>query len=356
MRPYTLIAELTYRCPLACPYCSNPIDLDNYRVELSTPEWLKVLEEAEALGVVQAHFTGGEPLARRDLAELVAGARRLGLYTNLITSGVPLDRARLESLAKAGLDHVQLSFQDSERDSNDRIAGCVSFDHKRQVAQWVKAIGLPLTINVVLHRDNIDRASDIVSLAESLGADRIELANTQYHGWALKNRDSLLPTKEQLDRARTLTSKAQLFHVKADYFSQYPKACMDGWARRFIVVAPDGVALPCHSARSITTLKFENVRQRTLQWIWRDSDGFNRFRGTDWMADPCKGCDRRETDFGGCRCQSFALTGNAEATDPACSLSPDHQLISDARLKASKADSQVDVAERAFRRAIGGDP
>jgi pyrroloquinoline quinone biosynthesis protein E len=339
VRPYTLVAELTYRCPLACPYCSNPAPLDGYRDELSTDEWRGVLDGAEALGVVQVHLSGGEPLVRRDLAELIAHARRRDLYTNLITSGVPVERERLAALRDAGLDHVQLSLQDVDAESAARIAGLDALAQKREVARWTKELGLPLTLNIVLHRANLDRVAEMVAFAEAAGADRLELANTQYHGWALANRDALLPEAAQLERARAvavdaaarLRGRMEIVYVKPDYFGDQPKACMDGWARRFLVVAPDGTALPCHAARSITSLSFENVRDRGIESIWRDSEAFNRFRGESWMPEPCKSCDRRAVDFGGCRCQAFALTGDAAATDPACALSPHHQLIQVAR-------------------------
>ncbi len=343
-RPYTLIAELTYRCPLRCPYCYNPLEYPRHSAELTTAEWRRVFEEAEALGVMQLHLTGGEPLARRDLEELVRGARTLGLYTNLITSGVPLTRERLGAFAKAGLDNVQLSVQDVEPERSDRIAGYPSFLHKLEVARWVKAEGLPLTLNMVLHRANLDRVEEVVALAERLGADRLELANTQYHGWALKNRDQLLPTRAQLERARAvagvakarLAGRMEIAYVTPDYYAEWPKACMDGWGRRFINIIPDGFVLPCHAAHTIPGLHFENVRDLPLEEIWHRSPSFNLFRGEAWMPEPCRSCERRSIDFGGCRCQAFHLTGNAAATDPACSLSPDHHLIEAARARAAQ--------------------
>ncbi|WP_437569840.1 pyrroloquinoline quinone biosynthesis protein PqqE [Sorangium sp. So ce542] len=344
-RPYTLIAELTYRCPLRCPYCSNPMELEGAAGELSTEAWCRVFAEAAELGVMQLHLTGGEPLARRDLEALVRAARGAGLYTNLITSGVPLARERLAALRAAGLDNVQLSVQDADPERADRIAGYAAFDHKLAVAAWVKAEGLPLTVNVVLHRENIDHVPAIVALAERLGADRLELANTQYLGWALANRDALLPTKDQLERAFAIASAArerllgrmEMVFVTPDYYATLPRACMDGWARRYLHIAPDGLVLPCHAAHTIPGLRFESVRDRPLAWIWREAPSMNRFRGDAWMAEPCRGCERREADFGGCRCQAYHLTGDAAATDPACSLSPAHGIVEEARLRAAAA-------------------
>lgn len=338
-RPYTLIAELTYRCPLRCPYCSNPINYQDDPSELSTSDWERIFAEAEELGVVQIHLTGGEPLARRDLEVLVARARSLDLYTNLITSGVPLTRARLKALHAAGLDNVQLSIQAVDKETSDRIAGYACFDAKLEVARWVKEEGLPLTLNMVLHRENLDDVEKVIALAESLSADRLELANTQYHGWASLNRDALMPTEAQISRAHAIAAaararlegKMELVYVTPDYHSTLPKACMDGWARRYIHIVPSGVVLPCHAAQSITSLSFENAKDASISQIWNDSPAFNAFRGEGWMSPTCGGCSRRGIDFGGCRCQAFALTGDAKRTDPACSLSPDHALIEQAR-------------------------
>ncbi|HJZ86170.1 MAG TPA: pyrroloquinoline quinone biosynthesis protein PqqE [Polyangia bacterium] len=362
-RPFTLIAELTYRCPLRCPYCSNPVDLERHAAELETALWQRVLGEAAELGVVQVHFTGGEPLVRDDLEELVRAARALDLYTNLITSGLPLERARLDELAKAGLDHVQLSIQDVSAEASDRMAGLRSWDAKLKVAEWVKAAGRALTINVVLQRENLDRVEQVVALAEQLGADRLELANTQYQGWALPNRAALLPTAAQLERARAAAERArarlagrmQIAFVLPDYYAQWPKACMDGWGQRFVVVAPDGVALPCHAAHTIAGLEWESVRARPLGSIWRDSPGFNRFRGDAWMPEPCRSCPRKSIDFGGCRCQAFHLLGDAALTDPACSLSPHHGLIEAARAQAAAAEERPQLLYRGpLRRPSGG--
>jgi pyrroloquinoline quinone biosynthesis protein E len=341
-RPYTLVAELTYRCPLRCSYCSNPIDWAKRKNELDTETWLRVFRQAEDLGVVGLNLTGGEPIVRRDLEALIAGARRLDLYTNLITSGIPLSRTRLAEFRAAGLDNVQVSVQDVSAKSSDRIAGLTSFDRKLEVCAWVKELGMPLTLNVVLHRDNLGSVAEIVALAERLKADRLELANTQYLGWALVNRRALLPTREQLESARKVAAEArkrllgkmEVLFVTPDYYADYPKSCMDGWGRRFIVVSPDGLVLPCHAAHTLPGLKFENVREHSLGAIWTGSSGFNAFRGEAWMPEPCKSCDKRAVDFGGCRCQAYHLTGDAAATDPTCTLAPTHGLIETARTEA----------------------
>src|SRR5215468_1374531 len=354
-RPYTLVAELTYRCPLRCVYCSNPLDYGRYRDELDTETWLRVLREAEDLGVVQLNLTGGEPLVRDDLEVLIAEARRLDLYTNLVTSGIPLRRERLARFRELGLDNVQLSIQDTEAIGADRIAGRRAFERKLTIATWVKELGFPLTLNTVLHRENLDHVADIVALAEQLGADRLELANTQYLGWALPNRAALLPTREQIERARAvaadarrrLRGKMEVLFVTPDYYTDLPKACMDGWARRFILVSPDGLALPCHAAHTLPGLRFESVRERSLGDIWHDSAGFGAFRGENWMLEPCRSCDRRAIDFGGCRCQAFQLTGNAAAADPVCHLSADHGLIEEARAEAERGEASQFVYRNA---------
>jgi pyrroloquinoline quinone biosynthesis protein E len=341
--PYTLVAELTHRCALACPYCSNPLALVPGHDELRTDEWTRVVDEAAALGVMQMHLTGGEPLARGDLEAIAAAAHARDLYVNLVTSGVPLDRARLERLAPS-IDHVQLSVQDADAVASDRIAGLRSFDAKMRVAAWVKELGLPLTVNVVLHRDNLDRVEAIVALAERLGADRLELANVQLVSWALTNARALLPTRAQIDRVRRVAQEAkkrlegrmELVLVLPDWHADRPRACMDGWARRFVVVAPDGAVLPCHAARSLP-LSFDNVRDAPLARIWSDSAALRTFRGEQWMPEPCRSCDRRAIDFGGCRCQAFALVGDARATDPACGLSPRHAVVLAARDEAERA-------------------
>lgn len=338
-RLYTLIAELTYLCPLRCVYCSNPMDLAAHPDRLSTADWLRVFAEAAALGALQLNLSGGEPLLRKDLEALVAGAHALDFYSNLITSGLPLTRERLSRLRDAGLSSVQVSIQDARAPDSDRIAGRTSFEHKLQVARWVKELGLPLTVNMVLHRQNLDRVADMIALAEELSADRLELANTQYLAWALSNRSALLPSRAQLDRAREVARAArerlkgemELLFVLPDYYSDRPKACMSGWGKRYLLVSPDGLALPCHLAHTLPGLTFDSVLDRSLDDIWRNSSAFNAFRGEAWMPEPCRSCDRRAQDFGGCRCQAFHLAGNAAETDPACSLSPKHVLVRDAR-------------------------
>ena len=345
LRPYTLVAELTYRCPLRCPYCSNPTDWARHDDALSTDDWLRVFREAEDLGVVQLNLTGGEPLVRDDLEALVEGARTLDLYTNLITSAIPLTRERLAGLAARGLNNVQISIQDVSAAASDRIAGLASFDRKLQAARWVKELGLPLTMNTVLHRDNLDHVADIIALAETLAADRLELANTQYLGWALRNRAQLLPTREQLERAREIARAArrrlqgrmEVLFVTPDYYAAFPKACMDGWGRRFLVVSPDGLVLPCHAAHTLPGLTFDNVKRAALADIWRASPAFGAFRGEAWMPEPCRSCERRAVDFGGCRCQAFHLTGDAAATDPVCPLSSDHRIIEEAIREAPQS-------------------
>ena len=353
-RPYTLIAELTYRCPLRCPYCSNPVDYLDNKDELTTDEWCRVFGEAEELGVVQLHLTGGEPLARKDLEILTARAREVGLYTNLVTSGIPLTRERLERLATAGVDHVQVSIQSSRAELGDEIAGYPGHAKKLEVMRWVKELGLPLTMNVVLHRANLGEIDELVALAEEVSADRLELANTQYVSWALSNRDVLLPTREQIEDAAQkaaphrdrLRGKMDVLFVKPDYFGTTPKACMDGWARRFLQIVPDGRVVPCHAATSITSLTFDNVRGRSLSEIWETSPALLAYRGDEWMQEPCRSCERRTIDFGGCRCQAFALTGDAAATDPACTLSPRRAEIDAAHARASEDVRSADDRRR----------
>jgi PqqA peptide cyclase len=334
--PLALLAELTHRCPLRCPYCSNPLELERASAELDTAAWRRVLGEAAALGVLQVHFSGGEPTVRRDLPELVAHAAGLGLYTNLITSGMLLDRALLEALVGAGLDHVQLSIQDAEAANGDRIAGLAAAqDKKREVAGLVVAAGLPLTVNAVVHRQNLDRLAGIIELAVAWRAGRLEVAHVQYYGWALANRAAFLPSRAQLDRATEIVEAARLRlkgvlaidYVVPDYYAHRPKACMGGWGRRFLNVTPAGKVLPCHAAESLAGLDFPSVHAAGLREIWYEDAAFRRFRGTEWMAEPCRSCERREIDFGGCRCQAFALTGDAARTDPACALSADHALL-----------------------------
>jgi pyrroloquinoline quinone biosynthesis protein E len=332
--PLALLAELTHRCPLQCPYCSNPLELERANREMSTAEWLRVIDEAAAMGVLQIHFSGGEPTARRDLEELVRHAHAAGLYTNLITAGVLLDEARLEALAGAGLDHVQLSFQDSEVEGGDRIGGYKGGHEKKlEVARLVRKVGLPLTLNFVVHRQNLHHLEALIDMAVALDAHRCEIAHVQYYGWALRNRAALMPTREQIARALELVEAARerlkgvlvIDAVVPDYYAKRPKSCMGGWGRQFLNISPAGKVLPCHAAESLTTLAFDSVRQRPLKDIWLNSEAFNRFRGTGWMPEPCRSCERREIDWGGCRCQAFAILGDAARTDPACGLSPHHQ-------------------------------
>jgi pyrroloquinoline quinone biosynthesis protein E len=355
-RPLTLVAELTYRCPLRCLYCSNPVERSGARSpELNADEWKQAMTEAEALGVVQVHFTGGEPVLRRDLEDLVEHARTLGLYSSLITSGLGLSRARLAELAARGIDHVQVSMQGLSEADGLQIAGRTGLAHKLQVMQWVRELDLPLTINVVLHRHNIDQIPQLIDLAERLGAQRLELANSQYLGWALENREYLLPDDAQIERARKhanaakqrLQGRMELLFVLPDYHAGVVRACMQGWASRYIVVSPDGMVLPCHQAHALPGLQFERVTERPLTEIWRDNPGLNQFRGESWMAEPCRSCERRSQDFGGCRCQAFQLTGRMDATDPACKLAPDHDLVLRAREKARAApDARVQLRYR----------
>jgi pyrroloquinoline quinone biosynthesis protein E len=328
-RPYLLLAELTYRCPLHCPYCFNPTRYPNGR-ELTTAEWQRVLREAAELGVLHAGFSGGEPLQRADLAELVAAAHDDGLYTNLITSAAGLNETRLGRLKAAGLDNIQISFQSDEESSAGRIAGADMHRVKLAAARMVRAAGFPLTANVVLHRDNIDRLERIIALAEELEAERLELANVQFYGWAFRNRAVLLPTRGQITAAaaiaarekKRLLGRMHILFVTPDYYSDRPKPCMDGWGRRYLTVNPAGEVLPCPTAKEIKELRFDNVREHALRWIWNESPAFNRFRGTEWMPMPCRSCEFHEVDFGGCRCQAALLAGDAGVTDPACSLSP----------------------------------
>lgn len=333
--PLGMLAEVTYRCPLHCGYCSNPVALASYKDELSTVDWLRVIEEARSLGVLQVHFSGGEPMLRRDLSTLVAHAHALGMYTNLVTSGIPMKEADLAALAAAGLDHFQLSIQDSLPSSADAIAGLKAHERKMAVAELVRRYGLPMTVNVVLHRANVDRLLPIAELAVGLGAERLELAHTQFYGWALTNRAALMPSREQVDKATADAQVAkerwgdrvEIVHVIADYHDNTPKPCMYGWGSRQFVVAPNGEMLPCLSAAQLPDLGVVNVRDMPVREIWYGSRAFNRFRGTDWMPEPCQSCALRDVDFGGCRCQAFQLLGDAALTDPVCTLSPHHDVV-----------------------------
>jgi PqqA peptide cyclase len=334
--PLGLLAEVTHRCPLQCLYCSNPVELEKPAGELPAETWARVFEEAAALGIVQLHVSGGEPLARRDIVEVVASARAAGLYVNLITAAMNLTPERADALAAAGVDHVQISLQDATRAGVALVAKSEgAFEKKLAAARLVTERGLPLTINAVVHRQNLDRVEQIIGIAESLGAHRLEIAHTQYYGWAYLNRSALMPERRQVEAATKSVTDAQvrlrgrllIDYVAPDYYAQYPKPCMGGWGRQFINVTPSGAVLPCHAAASIPGIAFENVRERDLDWIWNKSPAFNRFRGTSWMPEPCRSCPRQEEDFGGCRCQAFLLTGEAANADPACTLSPHHGKI-----------------------------
>jgi PqqA peptide cyclase len=334
-RPYALLAEITYRCPLHCPYCSNPTRVRDDG-ELTTDEWTRVVREAAALGILQIGFSGGEPLVRRDLPELVRAAREANLYTNLITSGIGLDDDRVRDLRDAGLDSVQLSFQSDNTDLADEIAGARAHQRKLDAAAKIRAAGIPLSLNFVIHRRNIDRLPQMIELAESLSAERVELANVQFYGWAFLNRAALLPTREQVVRAREIATAAKtrlagqidIFYVLPDYYGTRPKPCLAGWGQRYLTVNATGEVLPCPTALSaIPDLRLENVRTRELDWIWREAESFNRFRGTEWMPEPCQSCPQKEIDFGGCRCQAALLTGNAANTDPVCDLSPNRAIV-----------------------------
>lgn len=333
--PLWLLAELTYRCPLHCVFCYNPVDYAANRRELDTDQWIAVLREARELGAAQLGLSGGEPLLRDDLAILVKEARQLGFYTNLITSGIGLTEQRLAELKAAGLDHIQLSFQDSTQQLNDFLSSTRTFDLKRRVATSIKAHGFPMVLNCVLHRYNLPHVDKIIDMALAMGAEYLELANTQYYGWALENRAQLLPTREQLVAAeavveryrKTHGDKCRIFFVVPDYFEERPKRCMNGWGSVFLGVAPDGTALPCHAARGLPGLAFPNVTDTALREIWYGSDAFNRFRGFDWMKEPCRSCEEKTKDLGGCRCQAYLLTGDAANADPVCSKSPDHEKI-----------------------------
>jgi PqqA peptide cyclase len=340
--PLWLLAELTYRCPLHCVFCFNPVDFGRHEDELGTEDWLRVLREGREMGAVQCGLSGGEPLLRDDLEVIVAEARRLGYYTNLLTSGVGLTEARAAALKEAGLDHVQLSFQDSTREMNDFLSHTKTFELKNRVAKIIKDQGWPMVMNVVIHRMNIDHIDRIIAMAADLGAEYLELANTQYYSWAFLNRDQLLPTHEQLRHAEAVTDawraklgdKMRLFFVAPDYHEGRPKKCVNGWGSMFLNVTPDGTALPCHTARMLPGLSFPNVREHSLRDIWYDSEGFNRYRGTRWMKEPCSSCEYREQDLGGCRCQAFMIAGDPAMADPVCDKSPHHALVTDAVAQA----------------------
>ena len=343
-RPYNLVAELTYRCPLRCAYCSNPLGYRDFGDELDAHTWTRCFREAADLGVVHVGLTGGEPTARSDLVEIVAGAASVSLYSHLVTAGTTLRRDGLADLRRAGLRSVQLSFQDASA-AGDAIAGVPAFDKKLATAAHIRAEGLPLTLNFVLHRRNLARVADMIELARRLDADRVELANIQLHGFALENRDALLPTRRDLDaaaqtvaRARHESDRPEILFVLPDYYADRPKPCMGGWGRRTLVVAPDGRVLPCQGAAELPDLEFWSVGERALSACWAEAPGMNAYRGEAWMREPCRSCDRRAADFGGCRCQAFALTGDARAADPACALAPRHDIVLNAR-RAAETDS-----------------
>jgi pyrroloquinoline quinone biosynthesis protein E len=345
--PLALIAEITHRCPLHCVYCSNPLQMMGTEAELPTEEWIRVLREAARLGILHVHLTGGEPLVRADLKELVEAAHSAGLYTNLITSGIGLSEARLGSLVDAGLDHIQLSFQDSREQSANWIAGAKAHAHKVALAETVRRFRIAFTVNLVVHRQNLDHLEEMIGFAEGLQPDRMEIAHAQYYGWALKNRDTLMPTCRQLENCLRIVGEAQerlsgrirIDCVLPDYYARYPKACMGGWGRSLMLINPAGEVLPCHAAAVIPGMQFDNVRGHPLEWIWKDSAAFQRFRGEQWMPEPCRSCERRTLDFGGCRCQAFLLTGEASATDPVCTLAPSHHLVESLQLE-TKAEQE----------------
>ena len=347
--PLWLLAELTYRCPLHCAFCYNPVDFARHEQELATDDWLRVLRQARELGSVQCGFSGGEPMLRDDLEVLVAEAHRLGFYSNLLTSGVGLNEQRIAALKAAGLDHIQLSFQDSTREMNDFLSHTKTFELKQRVAHLIKAHDYPMVMNCVIHRLNIDHIGRIIEMAHELGAEYIELANTQFYSWAYVNRDQLLPSREQLVRAEAVTNewraklgdRMRIFFVVPDYYEKRPKKCMNGWGNVFLTVTPDGTALPCHTARMLPGLAFPNVREAGVREIWYDSEGFNRFRGTGWMKEPCRTCPEREKDLGGCRCQAYMLANDPAAADPVCEFSPHHHLVEETVARAQSAEASA---------------
>ncbi|WP_236646480.1 pyrroloquinoline quinone biosynthesis protein PqqE [Aristophania vespae] len=353
--PMSLLAEITHRCPLSCPYCSNPLELERKAQELSTESWKRVLNEAAELGILQVHFSGGEPMARPDLPELIAHARSLNLYTNLITSGVLLTDEAMDILDKAGLDHIQLSFQDSRAKEADMMSGFTNVQpRKLEAAKRIHRAGLPLTLNFILHRGNIEQLPDMFDLARELKAIRVEMANVQYYGWALENRAALLPSLPQLEAAQIIIDRElakgglAIDYVTPDYYATRPKPCMGGWGRRFLNISPSGRVLPCHAAETIPDLVFDNVEEKPLKEIWENGSAFQLFRGTEWMPEPCASCDRKEIDWGGCRCQALALTGKAQNTDPVCSLSPHHNIIEKALSEANE-EQETSLIYRRFR-------
>ena len=354
--PYAVLAELSHRCPLQCPYCSNPLNLEKASNELETEDWVRVIEQAADMGILHIHFSGGEPTVRKDLEVLVEKAAQAGLYSNLITSAVLLERDRLEKLRDLGLDHVQISFQGTTPNIADRVAGFKGHEKKLIVAQWVRELEMPLTVNAVMHRQNLHQLPEMIEMAVKLNAERLEVAQVQYYGWALKNRAAFLPTREQLDEATAEVEAARvrlqgilaIDYVVPDYYARRPKSCMGGWGRQFLNISPAGKVLPCHAAESIDGLRFDSVKDKALSWIWENSEAFNLYRGTSWMPEPCQSCDRKEIDWGGCRCQAFALTGDASNTDPACQFSPHRDV-----LEMPVQEASAKAPEFIYRR-IGG--
>jgi len=356
--PYWLLAELTYRCPLHCAFCYNPIDYAAIRDELDTAGWIRVMREARAMGAVQLGFSGGEPLVRDDLEELVGEAHRLGFYTNLITSGIGLTEPRIAALKAAGLDHIQLSFQDSTREMNDFLSSTKTFDLKKRVAALIKKYDYPMVMNCVLHRHNLAHVDKIIEMALELDAEYLELANTQFYGWAMKNQQQLMPTLAQVREAEQVVQqyrerigkRCKILFVIPDYYEDRPKACMNGWGAVFLAVAPDGAALPCHNARSLPGIVLPNVKEASLEWIWQESPAFNLFRGDDWMQEPCRSCPEKAIDFGGCRCQAAMLAGDARAADPVCSKSPQRERVDAIIFQAAhKAVPDVETKPILFR-------
>ena len=358
-KPLWLLAELTYRCPLQCPYCSNPVEMAKYKTELTTEDWFRVMQQARKMGATQLGFSGGEPLVRKDLEDLIKEARRLGFYTNLITSGVGMDEARIVEFKEAGLDHIQISFQASNEELNNYIGKSKSFQHKYEMARLVKKYEYPMVLNIVLHRKNVDQIRDILDMTVDLNADYVELASTQYYGWSRINIDQLLPTREQLKNAELVAQeyqekmkdKMKVIYVIPDYFENRPKKCMNGWGNIFLTIAPDGSALPCHAAGQLPGLEFPNVTDHDLEWIWDESPDFNKFRGTSWMKEPCKSCDEKHKDLGGCRCQAYMLTGDATNADPVCGKSEFHKkLHSDVeRIGKLAGDKKFEAKPLVFR-------
>ena len=355
--PLWVNAEITYKCPLHCVFCYNPVDYAKTGPELTTDEWVKTLRQARELGAVQLGVSGGEPLMRDDCEQIIAEAGKLGYYVNLLTSGIGLTEKRIAAFKEGGLNQIQLSFQDSTKEMNDFLSSTKTFDLKSKAAKLIKQYDYPMVLNVVLHRMNIDHMQQILDMAEAIGADHVELANTQYYAWAMVNRDQLLPSQEQLVRAEAVTNKfrekigsrMKLYFVVPDYYSNRPKKCMNGWGTTFLNIAPDGLAMPCHEARMLPGLNLPNVREHDLKWIWQDSPGFKAYRGDTWMKEPCRSCDEKEKDWGGCRCQAYMLTGDAANTDPVCDKSPKHDLVTKAVEKAQIPGKPMSVHPVVFR-------